>query len=103
MFIQKCIGPSMSVPASILYLNVNYVGSSAYIDCAGGMDGCLCCVLSGRGPCDEPITLPEESYRLWCVVVCDLETSFSGWHSPNPLRSNSGGDHEHFFLLSVLL
>ena len=21
------------------------------------------------------ITRPEESYRLWCVVVCDLETS----------------------------
>ena len=34
-----------------------------------------CCVLSGRGLCDEPITRPEESYRLWCVVVCDLETS----------------------------
>jgi len=32
-------------------------------------------VLSGRGLCDEPITRPEESYRLWCVVVCDLETS----------------------------
>jgi hypothetical protein len=33
---------------------------------------CECCVLSCRGLCDEPITLPEESYRLWCVVVCDL-------------------------------
>ena len=36
---------------------------------------CDCCVLSGRGLCDELITRPEESYRLWCVVVCDLETS----------------------------
>ena len=35
----------------------------------------VCCVLSGRGLCDELITLSEESYRLWCVVVCDLETS----------------------------
>jgi len=35
----------------------------------------ICCVLSGRGLCDELITRPEESYRLWCVVVCDLETS----------------------------
>jgi len=34
-----------------------------------------CCVLSGIGLCDELITRPEESYRLWCVVVCDLETS----------------------------
>jgi hypothetical protein len=41
----------------------------------GGMDICLLCVLSGRGLCDELITDPEESYRLWCVVVCDLETS----------------------------
>jgi hypothetical protein len=30
---------------------------------------CECCVLSGRGLCGE------ESYRLWFVVVCDLETS----------------------------
>ena len=36
---------------------------------------CECCVLSGRVLCDEMITRPEESYRLWCVVVCDLETS----------------------------
>jgi len=25
--------------------------------------------------CDELITCPEESYREWCVVVCDLENS----------------------------
>ena len=36
---------------------------------------CKCCVLSGRGLCDELIPRPEESYRLWCIVVCDLETS----------------------------
>ena len=36
---------------------------------------CECRVLSGRGLCDELITRPEESYRLWCVVMCDLETS----------------------------
>jgi len=35
-------------------------------------------VLSGRGLCDELITRPEEPYRLWCVVVCDLETSIIG-------------------------
>jgi len=33
-------------------------------------------VLPGRGLCDELITRPEESYRLWCVVVCDLEASW---------------------------
>jgi len=36
---------------------------------------CECYVLSGRGLCDELITRPEESYRLWCAVVCDLGTS----------------------------
>ena len=35
-------------------------------------------MLSGRGLCDELITGPEESYRLYCVVVCDLETSRMG-------------------------
>ena len=34
---------------------------------------CECCVLLGRGLCDELITRPEESNRLWCVAVCDLE------------------------------
>jgi len=34
--------------------------------------------LSGRGLCDELITRPEESYRLCCVVVSDLETSRMG-------------------------
>jgi len=29
---------------------------------------------TGRGLCDELITRPEESYQMWCVVVCDLET-----------------------------
>ena len=32
-------------------------------------------MLSGRGLCHELITRPEASYRLWCVAVCDLETS----------------------------
>jgi len=31
---------------------------------------CECWELSGRGLCDGLITRPEESYRLWCVVVC---------------------------------
>jgi len=35
---------------------------------------CECCVLSGRGLCDKLITRLEENYRMWCVVVCDLET-----------------------------
>jgi hypothetical protein len=33
------------------------------------------CVLPGRGLCDKLIIRPEESYRLWRVVVCDQEIS----------------------------
>ena len=36
---------------------------------------CECSVLSGRGLCNEPIPRPEEFYRVWCVIMCDLETS----------------------------
>jgi len=35
-------------------------------------------VLSGGGLCDELVTRPEESCRLCCVVVCDLEASGVG-------------------------
>jgi hypothetical protein len=35
---------------------------------------CECCVFLGRGLCDGLITRPEESYRLWCVLVCDRVT-----------------------------
>jgi len=42
--------------------------------------GCMgvcreCCVFTGRGLCDKLVTRTEEPYLLWCVVVCDLETS----------------------------
>ena len=39
---------------------------------------CECCVLLGRGLCDELITGPEELYRMLCIVVCDLEPSWMG-------------------------
>jgi len=48
---------------------------------------CECCVLSDKGLCDELITRPEESYRLWCVVVCDQETSWMRWPWPTLGRS----------------
>ena len=43
---------------------------------------CQCCVLSGRGLFVEMIARSEESYRLWCLVVCDLETSRTRRPSP---------------------
>jgi len=45
---------------------------------------CECFVLSGRGLCDELITRPEESYRVWCVVVCDLENLMN--EDPYPIN-----------------
>ena len=45
---------------------------------------CECCVLSGRGNCDDPIPRPEWSYRLWCVVLCDLEISSMRRHHGPP-------------------
>jgi len=41
----------------------------------------VCC--TGRGLCDELITRQEETYRVWCVVECDLETSWMSrpWHT----------------------
>ena len=56
---------------------------------------CDCCLLSGRGLCDELITRPEESYRLWCIAVCVLETSWmrrpwptAGCRSKNKQNNN---------------
>ena len=46
---------------------------------------CECCVLSGRGPCDELITRPEESYRLW-----SRNYKQSSWmRRPRPIRGLS--------------
>ena len=42
-------------------------------------------MLSGRGVCDKLIIRPEGSYRLWRVVVCDLETSKE--EAKSPLKS----------------
>jgi len=52
---------------------------------------CECCALSGRGLCDKLITRPEESYRLWCVVVCDSETSRMRRSSPPGGGGGGGG------------
>ena len=42
---------------------------------------CECCVLSGRGLCDGPITRPDESYGCLSVVnivCCQVEVSAKG-------------------------
>jgi hypothetical protein len=68
---------------------------------------CECCVLSGRGLCNGLITRPEESYRLRCVVVYDLETS--RMRRPLPTggsrakRKKLPVGASHVFLFTVLL
>ena len=52
---------------------------------------CEYCVLSGRGLCDELITRPEETHRLWCVIVCDLVTSRMRRPWPTLVCSTTGG------------
>ena len=52
----------------------------------------VCCersVLSCRGLCADLIPRPEETYRLWCVVLCDLENS--GMRRPWPTGGGEGG------------
>ena len=62
-------------------------------------------MLSGRGLCDELIARGEESYRLWCVVVCDLETSRMGApyiyiyiYDISSLRVNRFSMFDHLFV-----
>ena len=43
---------------------------------------CESCVLSSRRLYDEPIPCLEESYRLWCVIECDLDISRKRWPWP---------------------
>ena len=57
---------------------------------------CECCVLSGRGLCDALITRPEESYRLRCVIVCDLGTLRMRRPWPALGRSATGGEKIRF-------
>jgi hypothetical protein len=59
---------------------------------------CVCCVLSGRGLWDELITRPGESYWLWCVVVCDLETS--KMRRPRPALGRSATKKKKKMLVS---
>jgi hypothetical protein len=43
---------------------------------------CVCCVFSGRGLCDELITHPEESYRLWQSLCMIKKPREWGGHRP---------------------
>jgi hypothetical protein len=56
---------------------------------------CQFCVLSGRGLWCKMITRLVESCQLWCIIVCDLETSWmrrpwptGGSHAKNKTNKN---------------
>ena len=63
----RCV--KLGVPASLLTAteDSNSVGDMSVCLSVS----CNCCVLSGVGLCDGPITLPEEPYRVcFCLFVC---------------------------------
>jgi len=62
---------------------------------------CECFVLSDRGLCDGLITRPKESYRLWCVVVCDLETQRMRRPWPTLGRSATKRKEKKWFQLFI--
>jgi len=53
---------------------------------------CDCCMLSGRGLCDEPIAIPEESYRVWCVWVWS-RSPVMGSHDSESGRTTTGNKY----------
>ena len=64
----------------------------------------VCCesfVLSGRSLCAGLITRPEESYRMRCVVVCDLkklvnEETLAHWGGGQLRKKNLYNLHDVF-------
>jgi hypothetical protein len=58
-------------------------------------------VLSGRGLCDELITRPEESCRLWCVIACGLETSIMRRPWPRVGPQRHGGEKKMYIAVII--
>jgi hypothetical protein len=64
---------------------------------------CVCCVLSGRCLYDELTTRPEESYRQWCVFVCDVETLRMGrtWPSVGCCVKNKKNKYSRLSIMDI--
>ena len=84
---EICVVSSLISPVPVAARSKAYVCGRSPVEIVGSVPTggawmfvcCECCVLSGRGLYDELITRLEESYRLWCVVVCDLEQLIIGY------------------------
>jgi hypothetical protein len=70
-----------SAPYSVLFYHQRWVISVSECIVIQALDTFFSLKL--RGLCDELITRPKESYRLWCFVVGDLETSWMRRARPN--------------------
>jgi len=62
------------MPAPVATRSKAWVCGCSLVGIAGSNPAWVCLLLD-RGICDEMITRPEESYRVWCVVMCDREAS----------------------------
>jgi hypothetical protein len=62
---------------------------------------CKCCVLSGRGLCAGLATVPEESYRMWCVwvwsCILDNEEAVAHWGCCAMEKINENCEHKLIF------
>jgi hypothetical protein len=61
----------------------------------------VCCerfVLSGRSLCGKLITRPEESYRLWCVVVFSRKKKPREWGGQGPLGGQTRQKKKNVFI-----
>ena len=69
----KLIGPVPVAAQSKAWVCGRTLSGTVGSNLARGMDVYRkCCILSSGGLCDELIASTEESYRVWCVIVCDL-------------------------------
>jgi len=82
-----------SAAARLLRLGVR-IPSGAWMSVS-----CECRVLSGRSLSDEMITRPEESCRLWCVIVCDLVTS--RMRRPCPVLGHSATQKKNIYVFEL--
>jgi len=63
------------IPRSKVWIYSRPLDGTACSNLGGPMDvSCECRMLSRTGPCDRPVTHPEECYRVCFVIECDHVT-----------------------------